>query len=105
MMIDTKGIAKAIIDAAYRAPGQVSIDVDIGVWTAQQVQDLMQAILGDLDDYQLRVKGIVTDSSGFDKVGAQPDASLNGGKVGNIPVVKGLVPFDSFKIVLEKAAK
>lgn len=100
-VIDTKGMADAIVNASYRAGAQATVKLDVGSWSPDEVKALVDGLLGQLDDYKLRIKGIRTDSAGLSKLGVEYDYPNSGVYKGVRVVVTADVLFDAFEIVME----
>lgn len=100
MVIDAKHLGDTILNTAYAAKGEVTVKIDIGGWTDDEVRTLLDTILAGLNSHKLRFKGVRTDTTGFVKLGIEQDR-INSGLYHGVPVVMTpTVNFDVMELVL-----
>jgi hypothetical protein len=94
-------LATDLLSAAYNAGGTLTATFDIGDWPDEMVKEMADYILAGLEQYQLRLKGIRTDTMGFSKFGITMDTS-NSGRYEGIPIVMAeTAHFDTMELVFE----
>jgi len=96
MSLEFELIAGAMQDIVVRGRSRCTISLDVGQWSQEELRGFIDALRS-----RVRVKGVRTDTAGFNKFGINPD-TLNSGMYAGVPIVMTeRVDFDVAEFVIE----
>ena len=99
MPVNTEAFAKAIVEKARKTGSEFTERVDVSHWSSELIRELVDRLLAKISGAGFRVKGIRTDTVGFNKFGVERDMG-DSGLYNGVPVVITAVGFDTVEIVV-----
>ena len=100
-MFDIDGVARAIVESAHFSKARTECKIDISTCTPEQVKQIFDSVLEKQAEYGVRVRGVRSDWSCFQKLGLKLDTA-NSGSYQGIPVVLSpTIDFDCVEFVVE----
>lgn len=102
-MFDIEGVARAIIESAHFSKARTECKIDISTCTAERVKELFDSVIEKQTEYGVRIRGVRSDWSCFQKLGLKLETASSG-SYKKIPIVLSpTIDFDSVEFVVEPA--
>lgn len=100
-MFEIESVARAIAEAAHFSKARVEIKIDTSTCSADQLKELFYEVIAKQSEYSVRVRGVRSDWSGFQKLGLKLETSNSANYEGISVVLSPSIDCDCIEFVIE----